>query len=150
MKYFLVLLLSTIIILTGCQKINDNLSMNQQRSLLRATSDNAVTAILDFIDDSEKAEETADIIRDITKEVYDFINTGEVYNLTSGELRDRLTELVPYEYRIITDQLLFAASIQRLEVGENIGRRNVDRLKAVIIGINLATGQYKISDRRGN
>ena len=150
MKYFLVLLLSAMIILTGCQKINDNLSMNQQRSLLRSISDNAITAILDFIDDYEKTEETLVTMRKITKEVYEFVKSGQVRTMTSGELKERLMSIVPDDYIIIVDQLLFAASIQRLEVGEYIGKRNEDRLMAVILGINLATGQYKMSDRRGN
>jgi hypothetical protein len=142
----------------GCKEDEDKpaqptevikISLNQQRSLLRATSDNALTAALDQVDGEEDARVIRGKVKEIAIQVDEFLQTGDVCGLTAGEIRIELLKLIPAQYKQIVDQLLSAISPLHIAPSGKIGVNNVKRLRAVCQGAIDGADYYRMEDRAG-
>lgn len=135
--------------LGGCQETSSSLALtlNQQRSLLRATADNALTAYLDRTEDLETLERRRLRAHGIAHQVKMFLKDGSVAELTRDELRAQLLRMVPSDYQLILDHLLAAVSSVHVDTAERIGENNVKRLASVCDGTTQATMQYIFEDR---
>jgi hypothetical protein len=122
--------------------------MNQERSILRAASDNGLTLYLDKVDPATKAEEYRARAHGIALQVLAFLQNGNAVELTQGELRTQLVKLVPTEYQTFLDQLIGAVSPLHLDVNGHVGPNNVKRLEAVCLGVIRGSTHYKLEDRK--
>lgn len=124
------------------------MSLNQERSILRAASDNGLTLYLDQVDPAAKADEYRARAHGIALQVLAFVQNGNAAELTQGELRAQLVKLVPDEYRTLFDQLIGAVSPLHMDVGGKIGPNNVKRLEAVCLGVIEGSTHYRLEDRK--
>lgn len=151
--FFGILVMFSMLLCSGCFEgkngIDYSLSMNQQRSLIRAGADNAVTAVFDYIDSQDDVSAYTIVLEGITKEIQTFISTGDVSALTMGQIKVKLIELVPKNYRILSDQLLLSISFTEVNVEDYVGTNNIKRLLAVCNGILEGIAHYKMEDRKG-
>lgn len=131
----------------GCQEDGISLSMNQQRSIVRGTTDNALTLYLDNLDE-EKAVIYSERATEIAQQIEDYLNTGSVANLTTGEIQVQVSKLVPDGYGLVLSQILIAVSSFQTDPGSVIGENNIKRLVAACHGIKTCAAEYAASDRK--
>lgn len=137
-------LLAMVAVLGGCNK--DTVSMNEQRAGLRAAGDATVTVAMEELKMTDEAQRQK--IADCAKQIDTFLNTGNVSDLTQGELRAEIEKLIPKDLRPYFNAILEVASSIHVDVPGKIGEDNVKRLKASIFGIETGVAQFKNSDMR--
>lgn len=120
-------------------------SMNTQRAGLRDAADISATLAFDNVSDANIdviLKETKDAAHAVTK----FLNSGNVGDLTSGQLRAQLASVVPYDYQSWVDLALNYVSQYSVDPGR-IGNKTVSHLKEFFYGVTIAVDRYKKSDR---
>lgn len=120
-------------------------SLNVQRSALRGTGDTGATTMLE----NQKEEEVAEIVQgvvEICNDVLDFLKTGDVADLTKGQLKTHLLEVVPKESADFVNDILAFVSVSNYDV-QGIGTRNVKRIRAFLNGIIRGAKKYDAGDR---
>lgn len=137
-----VMIAAGLIVLMGCVSVQ---SLNVQRSALRGAGDAGTTALLERQDEVD-ADGVAEGIKNICNDVLFFLDDGNVNLLTKGELRAALLRVVPEESAKFVDDLLSLVSMARVDVGF-VGRRNIRRIKAFVIGVIRGADEYDVGDR---
>ncbi len=121
-------------------------SMNVQRSGLRATADVGATVYLDARDilvvDTDKVK-----LKEIANSIGLFLDTGNVALLPLDEVRRHLNSIVPVQYRNFVHIVLASVSTKTVSIS-GVGADNVARMRAALLGMNLAVDQYRNEHRK--
>ena len=120
-------------------------SLNIQRSALRGAGDTGTTTMLE----NQNADEVVDIAAGVTSicnDVKDFLNSGDIIDLTKGELKIQLLEVVPSGSADFVSDILSFVSVANYDV-EKIGSRNVKRIRAFLNGVIEGAQKYDVKDR---
>lgn len=128
--------------LVGCESP----SMNIQRSASRDVGDTGITLYLENEDVGVVGEKKAKVLL-IIQEIENFINNGEIGNLTVGTIRDRINKIVPSEYQNISNTILQYLSEFKVPT-DKIPPTAVKNIKAVLIGMKIGIDEYKLEDRK--
>lgn len=120
-------------------------SLNVQRAGLRSTGDISVTILGDATDDSEVTVVIAEV-KAIAQELLAFMNTGNVWSLTKGQLEAKVVGMVPSKHRALVDDLLGLVDVVNVDV-HAIGTGNVKRIKAFLRGTIRGCDRYDKADR---
>lgn len=128
---------------SGC--IVTESSLNVQRSALRGTGDTGATTMLEN-QNSEEVTEIVNGVVGICNDVLDFLKTGDVANLTKGELKITLLNVVPEESADFVSDILAFVSVSNYDV-QRVGSRNVKRIRAFLNGVIDGASKYSVEDR---
>jgi len=140
-KISILFLVFCLMLLAGC----NYKSMNSQRAGLRGAADISATLALDnvsFANVDAVQKETKEVAQSVIK----FLESGNIGDLTTGQIRVELMKIVPFEYQLWVDLALNYVSQYNLDPGM-IGNKTVAHLNAFFSGIEIATDRYKKSDR---
>lgn len=121
-------------------------SMNMQRSAARDAGDTGITAYLDNRDAHDVDEKKTRIL-EIVLEIENFIDSGEIGQLTVGAITKQVNKVVPTEYQDLSDTVLDYLSEYEVptdKVPENI----IKNIKAALKGIRTGVDEYKLEDRK--
>lgn len=141
-------LLTTLITLAlaclGCQSLGltglDEITINQQRALVRSGGDNAGTALLDRGDLSQP--QLMDAVADLREAIADYdVDSPDVVPLTRAVYAHLVRRHVPPAYRelIQTAIDLFPA----IEAGEGLGEIDQARLLSALDGLVMAAAHWE-------
>lgn len=126
-------LIIVVLLVFGC-------SFNQQLAGLRAMGDNLAVAAIDRAS-PERFGQTKDRMSGLAQQLLDFLDTGNVADLTRDQFRAALERLVPPAHRPVLDGALSAVSSRQLDV-YRIGYNNVRRIRAVLTGLKTGCDEY--------
>lgn len=121
-------------------------SMNVQRSASRDVGDTGITLYLENEDVNTIENKKAKILL-IIQEIENFIDLGEVGNLTVAEIRDRINKIVPAEYQNVSNSILQYLSEFKVPT-DKIPADVVKNIKAVLIGMKVGINEYQLEDRK--
>jgi hypothetical protein len=144
-KFSLVFVALVAMVLTGCNGAAKFSSMNAQRAGLRDAADIAATLAVDNVSDANVDKVLSDT-ESIAKSVIKFLDSGNIGDLTSSQIRTELVKLIPVDYIGWVDLSLNYVSQYSVDTGK-IGNKTVAHLKEFFYGITIATDRYKKSDR---
>ena len=85
-------------------------------------------------------------VTSICNDVKDFLNSGDIIDLTKGELKIQLLEVVPSGSADFVSDILSFVSVANYDV-EKIGSRNVKRIRAFLNGVIEGAQKYDVKDR---
>ena len=136
------LLLVMVLGLVGCEPP----SMNVQRSAARDAGDTGITIYLDGRNVHDLDEKKARILA-IAIEIEEFLNTGEVSELTVGALKKQVNKIVPAEYQNLSDTVLEYLSEYSIPT-DKVPAEVVKNIKAALYGIRTGVAEYRIEDRK--
>jgi len=131
-----------LVVASGCVGVD---SLNVQRSLLRGTGDGGITTVLEN-QDADKVAEIADGVKDICNDVLNFIDSGNIGELTKGELKAALLNVVPDGSADFVGDIIGLVSVSNVDTSQ-IGARNVKRIRAFLRGVILGADEYDVGDR---
>lgn len=115
-------------------------TLNMQLATADAGGQLTAVAVLDA-ETAAKLVNTKRVMREVAQQLLDFLSTGQVAELTTGELRMQVYALVPSNYRTFADTVLGYVSSRHLETGR-VGPNNVSRLKAYLEGVIARCEKY--------
>lgn len=121
-------------------------SMNVQRSASRDVGDTGITLYLENEDINTIENKKAKILL-IIQEIENFIDLGEVGNLTVAEIRDRINKIVPAEYQNVSNSILQYLSEFKVPT-DKIPADVVKNIKAVLVGMKVGISEYQLEDRK--
>jgi hypothetical protein len=125
-------------------------SMNVQRAVLNSGGQVATAALLDRTPLDQVDRKIADT-KAIVAEVRKLLETGQIGDITLGQLQSALNRIVPLEYSIYSNQVLAAVSAFVTVPTDRLGKNNILRVREVLDGIELRCNVYdktaRISDR---
>ncbi len=126
----------------GCMTID---SLNVQKSLLRGTGDNGITAVLEN-QDANEVDEIVKGVKDICNDVLMFLGSGNISLLTKNQLKNELLDVVLAESADFVNDIVSLVSVTNVDL-DTIGPKNVKRIRAFIKGVIRGADEYKVGDR---
>jgi len=135
-------LLIALLFTVGC----NSPSMNLQRSSARDFGDTGITVYLDDRDINDVDEKKERILA-IVMEIENFLNSGEIGQLTINSVKKQINEIVPNEYQNISNMILEYLSGYTVPT-DRIPINVVRNMKATLKGIKVGVNEYSIEDRK--
>jgi hypothetical protein len=149
------MLLVALVASAGCDLPLNNgvgslpVSMNVQRAVLNSGGQVATSALLDRTPLEQVDKKIAET-KAIVAEIRVLITTGQVGDITLGQLQLQLNKIVPLEYTIYSNQIIAAVSNFVTLPTDKLGKNNILRIAEVLDGIELRCSVYDKDARIGD